>query len=213
MMQLRTVNVGQPREIMLNGRATMTSIYKESVAGPVMVRRLGLDGDTQSNLKYHGGVDQAVYLYPQEHYAYWAAHTGHADMLPGHFGENFTTVGLLEDAVHSGDTFRIGSQVVVQAVQPRIPCSKLEHKMGIAGFIAQFQAAGRPGIYFRVLQEGEVSAGDMIAPLDHVAEAPSIRELYYLYFNWQDQRERIVELLERELLPPDYVKTFRKRLG
>src|SRR2546422_1111927 len=163
-MRVVSVNVGLPREVAWKGRSVSTGIFKEPVQGRVMLRRLNLDGDRQADLSVHGGADKAVYAYPAEHYNYWRDELAGMEMPfgpVGMFGENFTTEGLIEDAVNIGDRFRIGSAEVV-ATQPRMPCYKLGVKFGRMDIVRRFLASSRPGIYFKVSQEGEVEAGDSI---------------------------------------------------
>ncbi|MHB8535503.1 MAG: MOSC domain-containing protein, partial [Sulfuricaulis sp.] len=101
-MKLISINVGRPREILQGSRTVLTGIFKDPVSGPVLLRRMNLEGDGQADLRVHGGADKAVYLYPFEHYAFWAAETGRHDFVHGQFGENFTATGLLEDDVRIG---------------------------------------------------------------------------------------------------------------
>jgi len=159
-MKLLSVNVGLPREVKWNGRVIRTSIFKAPVEGRVRVRKLNLDGDQQSDLSVHGGIDKAVYVYPSEHYSFWHEHLPAADLPWGAFGENFTTEGALEDTtVHIGDRFRVGSAAFV-VTQPRMPCFKLGIRFGRGDIIKRFLRSGRNGFYFAVAEEGEVVAGD-----------------------------------------------------
>src|SRR5262245_59035547 len=123
-MKLISISVGLPREITWRGKSVRTSIWKNPVEGPIRVARLNLDGDEQSDLSVHGGVDKAVYAYPSEHYTYWRGQLGDPNLSWGAFGENFTTEGLLEEQVHIGDRFRVGSAEFI-VTQPRMPCFKL----------------------------------------------------------------------------------------
>ena len=107
-MRLVSVNVSLPKLVEFRGRAVSTSIFKEPVAGRVLVRRLSLEGDWQADLRSHGGLNKAVYAYPLEHYARWSEELGRDDLCPGQFGENLTVEGLMEEAVRLGDTFRVG---------------------------------------------------------------------------------------------------------
>ncbi len=119
-MRVESVNVGMPREVEWKGREVRTGIFKSPVAAKLAVRRLNIDGDGQADLTVHGGPDKAVYAYPGEHYGPWSERLGR-QLTPGNFGENLTTAGLLEDAVHIGDEFRVGTARLI-ITQPRMPC-------------------------------------------------------------------------------------------
>ena len=165
-MRLLSVNVGTPRKI---GRVSprekevVSAIVKKPVKGPVAVRKVNLDGDRQADLTAHGGVDQAVYAYPSEHYAYWTERFPHVDMPPGTFGENLTTEGLLEETVRVGDRFVIGS-AEFEVTKPRLPCYKLGIRFGTQKMIKAFLDSGRTGFYLKVVREGRVQAGDAVTP-------------------------------------------------
>ena len=178
-MTLISINVGLPREITHRGQAITTGIFKAPVAGPVRLGRLNLEGDGQADLRVHGGADKAVYVYPFEHYAFWAGELGRHDFSHGQFGENFTTTGLLEDGVCIGDVFEIG-EARVQVTQPRTPCFKLGIRMAEKDFPARFTAANRTGFYLRVLEEGRVAAGDAIEWVERAAGSMSVREVFRL---------------------------------
>ena len=131
-MKVLSVNVGLPRKVLFNGQTITTAIFKDPVKGPVMLRKINLDGDKQADLTVHGGVDKAVYSYPAEHYDYWRKQYPNMDIVWGMFGENFTTEGLMEDTVNIGDQVQIGSAKLV-ATQPRMPCYKLGVRFGHYG--------------------------------------------------------------------------------
>jgi MOSC domain-containing protein YiiM len=154
-----------------------TAILKAPTNGAVPLRRLGFEGDGQADPRYHGGPDKAVYLYPSEHYAYWAEVLGRDDLSPGAFGENLTTEGLLEADARIGDVYAIGTARVL-VTQPRTPCAKLGAKFGSMAFVRTFWAAGRPGFYLRVLQEGMVEAGDAIERLSTDPARPTVADVY-----------------------------------
>ncbi len=158
-MKLVSVNVGLPREVTWHGRIVNTAIFKQPVAGRIALRKLNLDGDRQADLTVHGGEDKAVYCYPLEHYAYWKKELPGSDLPFASFGENFTTVGLLEDSVHLGDRFSVGSAEVV-VTQPRLPCYKLGVRFQSDDMVKRFLASARTGFYFAVTREGEVAAAD-----------------------------------------------------
>jgi MOSC domain-containing protein YiiM len=159
-MRVASVNVGMPREVEWQGERVLTGIFKEPVSAPLALRRLNFDGDAQADLTVHGGIEKAVYAYPSEHYGDWQSRLGR-DLPFGAFGENLTTEGLLEDAVHIGDAFCVGTARLV-ATQPRLPCYKLGLRFGDPGMMRMFLKAGRPGIYFAVEEEGVVGPGDAI---------------------------------------------------
>jgi len=176
-MRVLSVNVGLPRDVSFGKHRMRTAILKEPVKGAIPLARLGLEGDGQADPRYHGGPDKAVYLYPFEHYAYWADVLGRRDLTPGAFGENLTTEGLLEANVRIGDVYEIGS-ARVRVTEPRTPCAKLGAKFGSMGFVRVFGSAGRPGFYLSVAQEGMVEAGDPITLLSTARERPTVAEVF-----------------------------------
>src|SRR6267378_4545506 len=136
-MKILSVNVGLPREVAWQGKVVTTGIFKEPIKGPVMLRRLNLDGDGQADLTVHGGASKAVYAYPSEHYAFWRAELPGMDLPWGMFGENFTAEGPAEDDLHVGDRFRVGSAILMVR-QPRMPCYKLAAKFQRDDMIERF---------------------------------------------------------------------------
>jgi len=176
-MKLISVNVSLPKEIVYRGKKITTGIFKEPVQGRAMLRTLNLDGDGQADLRVHGGPDQAAYVYPVEHYDYWKEQLGRDDLDYGQFGENFTTAGLLENEVRLGDVFRFGG-AIVQVTTPRMPCGKLDMKMDDPHFKKKFRASGRSGFYLRVLQEGEVGAGDTIERVESDPSQMIVQEMF-----------------------------------
>ena len=181
-MKVLSVNVGLPRNVLFNGQIITTAIFKDPVNGPIILRKLNLDGDKQADLTVHGGIDKAVYSYPEEHYDYWRKQFPNMDLVWGMFGENFTTKGLLEDAVNVGDQFQIGSAKLV-ATQPRMPCYKLGVRFGRMDIIRKFMASGRPGIYFKVLTEGEIKTGDKIKFIKRDKNNVTVKDIVTLYIN------------------------------
>jgi MOSC domain-containing protein YiiM len=176
-MRLISVNVGLPKTVTLMRRSVHTAFFKEPVSGAIPLSRLGLQGDGQADPKYHGGPGKAVCLYPSEHYAYWSAVLGRTDLSPGAFGENFTTEGVLETETRIGDVFAIGS-AKLQVTRPRTPCAKLGLRMGSMTFVRTFAAAGRPGFYLSVLEEGFVESGDAITRIATDLKSPTVAEAF-----------------------------------
>ncbi len=161
-MRVLSVNVGTPHEISRSrGKAILSAIFKKPIQGPVIARRLNLEGDRQADLSVHGGEDKAVYAYPSEHYEYWKEKFPRMDMPWGTFGENLTTEGLLEEAVHIGDRFIIGSAQFA-VTQPRFPCYKLGIRFEINNMARLFLESERTGFYLKVLREGQIEAGNVI---------------------------------------------------
>jgi MOSC domain-containing protein YiiM len=179
-VKILSVNVGLPREVTWQGKLVTTGIFKEPIKGPVMLRSLNLDGDGQADLTVHGGVTKAVYAYPSEHYDYWRAELPGVDLSWGMFGENFTTEGLLEEAVYIGDRFGI-SDAEVMVTEPRMPCYKLGLKFGRADIIKRFLASRRTGFYFAVVRGGMVSAGDPIKLIGREQQDISVADITRLY--------------------------------
>ena len=211
-MKLLSVNVGLPREVEWDGRAILTSIFKEPVTGRVPVRKLNLDGDQQSDLTVHGGIDKAVYVYPSENYAFWRDELPDADLSWGVFGENFTTQGSLQDKdVHIGDRFRIGSTEFV-VTQPRIPCFKLGIRFGRADMVKRFLQSGRNGFYFAVVEEGEVAAGDSIELLARDKNGITVSDVVQLYTANAAKEDLLQRVSELPALPESWRAYFRKRL-
>ena len=211
-MKLLSVNVGLPREVEWDGRTIRTSIFKTPVAGRVQVRNINLDGDQQSDLTVHGGVDKAVYVYPTEHYAFWRDALSNADLSWGAFGENFTTQGALDDrAVHIGDRFRIGSAEFV-VTQPRIPCFKLGIRFGRADMVKRFLHSGRNGFYLAVAKEGGVAAGDSIELIERDENGVTVAEIVELYTADAAKQDFLQRVSELAALPESWRAYFRKRL-
>jgi MOSC domain-containing protein YiiM len=180
-MRLVSVNVSLPREVSYRGRTVWTGIYKEPVSGRVRAGFLNLDGDRQADPRYHGGRDKAIYAYDRGNARFWSEMLGR-EMPPGQFGENLTVEGMTEGAVHIGDRFRVGT-AVVEVSEPRAPCFKLGLKMGSQRFVKEFLESGRIGFYLRVLEEGDVAAGDAIELLWTDAENVTILEATRFLFS------------------------------
>lgn len=212
-MKVLSVNVGLPRKILFNGQIITTAIFKDPVKGPISLRKLNLDGDKQADLTVHGGVDKAVYSYPSEHYDYWRKQFPNTDLVWGMFGENFTTEGLFEDAVNVGDQFQIGSAKLV-ATQPRMPCYKLGVRFGRMDVIRRFMASGRPGIYFKVLTEGEVQPDDKIKIIRRDKNNVTVKDIVSLYIarNDIDNIETMKRATKIRDLPEGWRHEFQQKI-
>ena len=210
-MKLLSVNVGLPREVEWNGKIIRTSIFKAPVSGRVRVAKLNLEGDQQSDLSVHGGIDKAVYAYPSEHYRFWREELSGTDLPWGAFGENFTTEGLLEEAVHIGDRFRVGSAEFV-VTQPRMPCFKLGIRFDRPDIVKRFLQSGRAGFYFAVLKEGEVTAGDSIELLKRDEHGVTVADVVNLYRRDATNQDLLRRVSELSSLPKSWRDYSRTRL-
>jgi MOSC domain-containing protein YiiM len=210
-MKLISINVGLPRTVTLNGDPVSTGIFKEPVAGRVMVRTLNLEGDRQADLSVHGGPSKAVYVYPAEHYDYWKRELPGMKLPWGMFGENFTSVGLFESEVNIGDKFSVGS-VVVMVTEPRMPCYKLGIKFGRSDIVKKFLASERTGFYFAVLQEGEVGPGDPTEPRDKIDHGVGVSDITRLYTREKRNLGLLRRAVEVEALPESWKSYFHQRI-
>jgi MOSC domain-containing protein YiiM len=217
-MQLVSVNVGLPREVTWHGRSVTTAIYKDPVQGRIALRTLNLDGDRQADLSVHGGRHKAVYCYPLAHYDDWKTELPGQKLPMGSFGENFTVNGtsenLLEESVHLGDQFSVGSAEVV-VTQPRLPCYKLGLRFQSDDMVKRFLVSGRTGFYFAVTREGEVGAGDQIKVLARDANAVTVSEITRLYVAKRYGEAEISSVrraLQVAALPGSWKEYFRERL-
>jgi MOSC domain-containing protein YiiM len=210
-MKLISLNVTLPRIVEYNGSLVATGIFKEPVQGPVMLRTLNLDGDRQADLSVHGGVSKAVYAYPSEHYEFWKKEFTDMELPYGMFGENFTTEGLLEDAVNVGDRFRVG-QAELMVTEPRLPCYKLGIKFGRPDIIKKFLQSRRTGFYFAVVKEGEVKAGDAIELLSRDANNIAISDITRLYAFEKDDLKTLRRAVKLEALSESWREYFQRQI-
>jgi MOSC domain-containing protein YiiM len=210
-MKLISVNVGLPREINVGGKTVRTSIWKNPVHGRVHVSTLNLDGDLQSDLSVHGGVDKAVYLYPTEHYSYWRTQLPGIDLPWGAFGENFSTDGILEDQTRIGDCLRVGSAEFI-VTQPRMPCFKLGIRFDRRDMVKRFLVSKRSGFYLAVTREGDVQQGNAIEFTKKQESGVTVTEIVNLYSADSENQELLRRAVEVPALPQSWKDYFRKRL-
>ena len=211
MPKILSVNVSLPKEVDFEGQKVTTGIFKKSIDGRIMLRTLNLDGDKQADLTVHGGPDKAVYAYPIEHYEFWRKVYPDMEMPNGMFGENFTIEGLMESEVSLGDSFEIGSSKVI-ATQPRMPCYKLGVKFGRMDVLKKFLASGRSGIYFKVLEEGEVGAGDPIIQIKKDTIRVGITDIVRLYSSDREDIEMMRRAVKVEALPEGWRDYFLEQI-
>ena len=213
-MQLISVNVGLPREVAWRGARFATGIYKYPVEGRIALRKLNLEGDRQADLSVHGGEYKAVYCYPLAHYEYWKNELPGHELPPGVFGENFTIDSGLEDEIHVGDSFSIGSAEVV-VTQPRLPCYKLGARFQSEDMVKRFFTSRRTGFYLAVTREGEVAAGDEIeavAPDPNGVPVSEITRLYAEKRYGESEVTSVRRVLQVAAVPESWKQYFRDRL-
>ena len=211
MARLLSVNVGLPRDIEWKGRTVHTGIWKEPVPGRVRVGRLNLDGDGQGDKGGHGGEQRAVFVYQIESYRHWQEQLKRTDFVHGQFGENFTIEGLPDDVVCIGDRYRIGT-ALFEVTQPRVTCYRVGIRTNEPRMPALLTGSGRPGFYLRVLQEGEVGAGDEIVKVGEAKERMTVAEINALLYSSSHPREGLERALRIEALSPGWRWSFEALL-
>jgi ferredoxin-NADP reductase/MOSC domain-containing protein YiiM len=209
--RLLSVNVGLPRDIAWKGRTVHTGIWKDPVAGRCRAGRLNLAGDGQGDLGGHGGEQRAVFVYQIESHRHWERQLGRSGFVPGQFGENFTVEGLPDDAVYIGDRYRIGT-ALFEVTQPRVTCYRVGIRMDEPRMPALLTSSGRPGFYFRVLEEGEVGAGDAIVQVSEGPERMTVVEINALLYSPAHPRDRLERALRIGALSPGWRRSFEQLL-
>jgi ferredoxin-NADP reductase/MOSC domain-containing protein YiiM/ferredoxin len=209
---LVSVNVGMPKDVPWQGRTVFTGVFKESVTGPRRVRRLNVDGDGQGDLAGHGGEQRAVFVYQMDSYRYWEQELKRDDFVYGQFGENFTVEGLADDQVCIGDRYQIGS-ATFEVTQPRVTCYRVGIRMDDPQIPALLVSRHRPGFYFRVIEEGDVEAGDHIIKLSSGAEQMTVADVDGLLYLPGHTRQGLLRALRIPALSPGWQGSFRALLN
>jgi ferredoxin-NADP reductase/MOSC domain-containing protein YiiM len=209
--KLLSVNVGLPREISWNGQTVRTAIWKKAVKGRRMVRRLNIEGDGQGDLLGHGGEQRAVFVYQIDSYRYWQRQLGRDDFIFGQFGENFTVDGLADDEVRIGDRYRIGT-ALFEVTQPRVTCYRVGIRMSEPQMPALLVSHRRPGFYLRVLEEGDVEAGDEILRVSTGPEQMTVAEADGLLYLPRHPRHQLERALRIPALSPGWQGSFKALL-
>lgn len=207
-MKLISINAGREQTQINKGRAEITGIYKYPLQEPVQVTKLGLADDFIGSPKHHGGLDQALYVYGELDYQWWASETKQ-EMHPGMFGENLTISDLECGGFNIGDYLHIGD-VSFQVTAPRIPCSTFATRMGDPQWVKKFSAADRPGFYVRVIREGTIKAGDDVRMEKYAGETLSLVQVYRDHY---DKEGRTEEVLRKHLNSPLAVRMRTKYEG
>jgi ferredoxin-NADP reductase/MOSC domain-containing protein YiiM len=205
---LVSVNVGMPKDVPWQGKTVFTGVFKDPVAGPRRVRKLNVDGDGQGDLGGHGGEQRAVFVYQLDSYRYWERELGRSDFVHGQFGENLTVEGLGDDDVCIGDRYQVGT-AVFEVTQPRVTCYRVGIRMNDPRIPALLVSHRRPGFYFRVLEEGEVQAGDEIVKLASGPEQMTVAEVDALLYLPGHPRQQLLRALRIPALSPGWQASFR----
>ncbi|HEU5215775.1 MAG TPA: MOSC and FAD-binding oxidoreductase domain-containing protein [Gaiellaceae bacterium] len=205
---LLAVSVGLPKDVPWQGRTVFTGVFKEPVGGPTHVGKLNVQGDGQGDLAGHGGEQRAVFVYQIESYRYWERELGRDDFVYGQFGENFTVEGLSDGEVCIGDRYRIGT-AVFEVSQPRVTCYRVGIRMNDPRIPALLVSHHRPGFYFRVIEEGEVEAGDAIVKLASGPEEMSVVEVDALLYLPGHPRRQLLRALRIPALSSGWQVSFR----
>src|SRR4051794_14811191 len=208
---LLSANVGMPKDVSWRGKTVFTGVFKEAVVGPCRVRRLNLDGDGQGDLAGHGGEQRAVFVYQIDSSRHWERELGRSDFVHGQFGENLTVDGLADDEVCIGDRYRIGSGVF-EVSQPRVTCYRVGIRMDDPRIPALLVSHRRPGFYLRVLEEGEVQAGDQILKLSSGPERMTVAEVDALLYLPGHPRQQLLRALRIPALSRGWQASFRALL-
>jgi ferredoxin-NADP reductase/MOSC domain-containing protein YiiM/ferredoxin len=208
---LLSVNIGVPKDVLWKGKTVFTGVFKNPVTGPRRVRKLNVDGDGQGDLAGHGGEQRAVFVYQIDSYRYWERELGRSDFVYGQFGENFTIEGLSDDEVCIGDRYQIGT-AVFEVTQPRVTCYRVGIRMNDQRIPAMLVSHRRPGFYFRLLQEGEVQAGDEIMKLASGPERMTVSEVDALLYLPGHPRQQLLRALRIPSLSPGWQASFRALL-
>ncbi|WP_431894955.1 MOSC domain-containing protein [Nonomuraea sp. bgisy101] len=211
MATLIAVNVGLPKDVAWRGKRVRTGVWKHTVSGPRMARRLNIDGDGQGDLDGHGGEQRAVLVYQSESYRFWERELGRDDLRPGHFGENFTVDGLADDEVCIGDRYRIGG-ALFEVTQPRVTCYRVGLRLGEPQMAALLVSRRRPGFYFRVIEEGEVEAGQEIVKVSSGPEGMTVAEIDGVLYLPGRTREQVERALRIPALSPGWQGSMRALL-
>ncbi len=196
---------------LLAGDSRSSAIVKAPVSGRRLLTAEGLAGDTQADRRAHGGGGKALHQYPAEHYARLAAAFPAAQHLaPGGLGENISTHGLTENDVCIGDVFRLGS-AHIQVSQPRTPCWKIDHRTACEGVSAFIAEHGLPGWYYRVLEAGEVAAGDCLVHVERPADAVTLAEFSRVIREQRPSIEALCRLALVSGLDPHWAAKLTQR--
>ncbi|NOZ46433.1 MAG: MOSC domain-containing protein [Chlorobi bacterium] len=208
-MKIISLNIGEPKNVFWNKKAYTTSFFKKPVNTKVKVTQDGIVGDKQANTKFHGGVNKAVYAYSADNYLYWKELLGLESMEWGMFGENITINGIDERDVCIGDIFQTGS-VQLMAVQPRQPCSKLSMRFNNLTMVKKFWDADKPGIYFKVIKNGEMKTGNTFELIEKSETGITIFNIYRILNGKQKDTDLMKRIISISFIPDSLKKDIYK---
>ena len=210
-MKVLSINVSEPQKVIFNGKELITSIYKKPVSKKVMVTSQGIEGDRQADLSVHGGYDKAVYGYSYNHYKLWGERLNKEFGEFGLVGENLTIDDFDENNINIGDRFQI-NDCILQVSQPRIPCYKIGIKMNSRDFPKMFSQSGLLGSYFRVIQEGNIEAGNEIQKIYSEENSMSLKDIASLLFVDVKNIDSMKKAVDIKSLTEEIKEKFRERL-
>ena len=208
-MKILSINVGLPKEVKWKGQTVITGIFKSPAKGVLKVDKINIFGDKQADLKNHGGINKAIYLYPFEHYQYWKETLNVNDLPFGAFGENLTTLGILESEINIGDYLKIGTAEFA-AVQPRLPCYKLGIRFNDAAMVAKFYESKRFGIYLKVTKAGKISPGDEIEIISRDPGNIKVAEIINAYVDRYVTEDFLSAASKLKVLPRWWKEEFKE---
>lgn len=212
MPRLLSVNVGRTRDVVEGGRTIRSAIWKAPVGSRVSARNLNIEGDEQADLIGHGGEQRAVLVYQLQSYRFWEEFLSRAPMVPGQFGENLTVDGMSDDEVCIGDRYRIG-QALFEVSQPRVTCHKLGVRLGRIDMPSLLVGHGRPGFYMRVIEEGDLGAGDWIEKIASGPKAMTVASINRLLYSPEHPHDQLQKAVKLEALSSGWRQSFEALLA
>src|SRR6266487_6959929 len=210
-MKIVSLNVGRPQEKEWKGKMVRTSIFKKPIFDRRRVSFTNIEGDEQADPRVHGGINKAVYSYDTSHYEYWKNILQRDDWSYGLFGENLTTEGLMDDEVRIGNIYKLGT-AKLQAIQPRFPCVKINVRFGLPNMIERFINEERNGIYFKVIEEGDVQVNDAIDLIEESPYKVTIQDFVECYHSKGEDKSILKKILAIPFLPERKRQAFESFL-
>lgn len=211
-MKIHSLHVGIPKTVPHEGQMIETGIFKAKILGPVLLKTLNLEGDSQADLRVHGGRDKALYAYAHDAYIDWKRLRPRDEFEGGAMGENLCLDSIFEDQIFIGDTFEVG-EAVIQVTQPRFPCYKLAIKFKDTAILKQFMKLNRPGVYFRVLKEGLIDVGQTLRLVGQEEVHVSVTDLFRLNEVQEDNPFKLQEILQLKSLNETWRKEIESKLS